>query len=201
MVGNAVGIVSQEVVLLGVPGEAESKRRLLRPLRSCRTYLTGSFGPDTPLPKGTKNGSTSSIPPMQLHLWADSEVEEHLSGNAEIFRRVYFGDLVLTPEDLSRLHEESTAKIIARWQPNLHQVIDAERAIQRMLGQADAWNNLSNLITSLDTGCKAVLSGPERVPGSLEDSTAEVVGLAQSFKLTLEAVLNTLGQGRPRLTG
>ena len=148
-----------------------------------------------PLTEGDQEWFYKLDTQMQLHLWADSEVEEHLSGSAEIFRRTYFGDLVLTPDDLSRLHEESTAKITARWQPNLHQVIDAEREIQRILGQADSWNNLRDLIGSLDTGAKAVNSGPEGVPVSLEDATAEVVGLAQSFKLKLKVVLSALSQG------
>ena len=148
-----------------------------------------------PLTKGDQEWFYKLDTQVQLHLWTESEVEEHLSGNAEIFRRTYFGDLVLTRDDLSRLHKESTARILARWQPNLHQVIDAERAIQKKLGQTDAWNNLSDLVRRLEAGCTAVNSGPESVPVSLEDVAAEVVGLARSFKLTLEGVLNALGQG------
>lgn len=38
---------------------------------------------------------------MRLQMWTSSEVEEHLSGDAEILRSTYFGELVLTPDALA----------------------------------------------------------------------------------------------------
>lgn len=46
---------------------------------------------------------------MQLHIWNAAEVEEHLSGNAAIFRATYFGELVLTPDTLAEQHRGAVA--------------------------------------------------------------------------------------------
>jgi hypothetical protein len=51
---------------------------------------------------------------MRLHLWAAAEVEEHLSGDAEVLRSTYFGELVLTPKDLAEMHEVAVAPILRR---------------------------------------------------------------------------------------
>ena len=132
---------------------------------------------------------------MQLHLWTASQVDEHLSGSAEIFRSTYFGDLVLTPENLSDLHDEATARIRARWQPDLHQTIDAERAIRRKLGQVDAWSDLCKLPKSLGKGCLTLDLAIDGIPVSYQANTAEAVRIAQSSKATLERLHSALSEG------
>ena len=132
---------------------------------------------------------------MQLHLWDTNEVEEHLSGSAEIFRRTYFGDLVLTIDDLAGLHEQATAQVRGRWQPELHQTIEAERSIQKMLGHPDAWSELRDLAECLKVGYTAVESELDSISVSLRDHAAEMVGLAQCFELALEGVYSALLNG------
>src|SRR6185369_3904643 len=48
---------------------------------------------------------------MRLHLWTSADAETLLSGDAEILRRTYFGELLFTPTSLAALHEVSVAPI------------------------------------------------------------------------------------------
>ncbi len=39
---------------------------------------------------------------LRLHLWADEEIETRLTGDAEVLRRTYFSELVLTVDQQTR---------------------------------------------------------------------------------------------------
>jgi hypothetical protein len=79
----------------------------------------------------------------RLELWFSDDIETMLVGDAEILRKTYFGDLLLLPAELSRQHELSVAPIRARWFPEVHQTVEAERTVRRMLGEAASWNELA----------------------------------------------------------
>lgn len=96
-------------------------------------------------------------PSIRLHAWTAAEVDDYLSGEAAILRATYFGELVLTPEDLSRAHEQSVASVKRRWRPEVHQPIDAERAIRGMLGQTDTWEPLREVAQTLVSDAAATL--------------------------------------------
>jgi hypothetical protein len=80
---------------------------------------------------------------MRLGLWTAAEVEDHLVGEAEVLRATYFGQLILTPETFAVLHNVSVAPIRGRWQPEVHQTVEAERAIRQMLGETSSWERLN----------------------------------------------------------
>jgi hypothetical protein len=109
-----------------------------------------------PLTKGDQTWFNSLKTHMRLHLWTAAEVEEHLSGDAEMLRSTYFGELVLTPDILSALHRESVAPIQKRWLPDLHQTVDAERAVRRMLAENNTWNDLCETVDQLIADKSAV---------------------------------------------
>ena len=115
---------------------------------------------------------------MNLILWSEAEVEEHLSGEALIYRRTFFGDLVLTSHELSDLHERSIARIRERWHPDLHQVIDAERQIKRKLGQVSAWEDLTAAADRLAEGMTAANTDLKITPSSLRDVGEELIDVA-----------------------
>lgn len=104
-----------------------------------------------PLTEGDQEWFRGQQSHMRLHLWTAAEVEEHLSGPAAILRSTYFGELVLTPQALDELHVASVAPIRRRWQPEVHQVLDAERVLRCALGSASAWSELRILATRLDS--------------------------------------------------
>jgi hypothetical protein len=132
---------------------------------------------------------------MRRHLWASDEVEEHLSGEAEIFRATYFGELVLTPDGLTALHQRAAAQIGRRWQPEVHQTVDAERAIRRMLGEPEAWNAVQRLAGILQLEGRSVRANMADLVGPLAESTAEVVRLVDGFTLALTATGKGLTNG------
>lgn len=92
-----------------------------------------------------------------LHLWNQDDLEELLSGPALDLRHSYFGELALTEKMLSDQHEKSIAPIKSRWISEVHQQMDVERQVRRVLGEKEAWNiftniaaNLSEVVTEID---------------------------------------------------
>ncbi|MDE2463497.1 MAG: hypothetical protein KGO02_07285, partial [Alphaproteobacteria bacterium] len=111
-----------------------------------------------PLTEGDQHWFFGLSTRMRLALKTAADVEGLLCGPAAILRESYFGELVLTPELLSELHREAVAPIRTRWQPEVHQVVRAERALQRMLGSVDAWSHLPSLSERLSAGAATVIA-------------------------------------------
>ena len=133
--------------------------------------------------------------PMNLILWAEDEVEEHLEGEAEIYRRTFFGDLILTDEELSFLHSQSTARVKERWNPELHQVVDAERTVLKKLGRSTAWTELKEVANRLEEGCSALDSFAGELPQKLETDVEQLTGTARSFCSSLSSALSSVESG------
>ena len=93
---------------------------------------------------------------MRLHLWTATEIEEQLSGEAEIFRSTYFGELVLTSHSLDSLHQKSVAPIRQRWLPEVHQAVDAERILRQVLGEYESWVHLKSLANQLNQDARSI---------------------------------------------
>ncbi|MHB9144879.1 MAG: NACHT domain-containing protein [Symbiobacteriia bacterium] len=133
-----------------------------------------------PLTAGDQEWLNGLTTEMQLHQWTSADVEDHLSGDAEVLRSTYFGELVLTPAALADIHTRASAPIRQRWQPEVHQTVDAERAVRRMLGEAPAWGNLGELAARLASEVTLVESDRADLPEVL----ASVVGRMTLFACT-----------------
>ncbi|GAB4363359.1 MAG: hypothetical protein Kow00114_19330 [Kiloniellaceae bacterium] len=131
---------------------------------------------------------------MTLHLWAADEIDNLQVGQASVFRGTYFGDLILTPDLLRERHEQSVAPIRARWQPEVHQVVDAERDLRRMLGESDSWNSLRVLAAELRSAVTAAESAPQ-VPAPLAPIVSRGVETARLFADALERVADAIRDG------
>jgi hypothetical protein len=79
---------------------------------------------------------------FKLHQWVESDIDTYLNGPGLILRSTYFGDLIATPEELDRRHREAIQPIRDRWLEQVHQSVDAERTIRRMLGEPDSWGQM-----------------------------------------------------------
>lgn len=132
---------------------------------------------------------------MRLHLWTAAEVEEHLSGPAEVLRGTYFGELVLTPASLAELHTQSVAPIKRRWQPEVHQVVDAERALRRALGAVAAWSDLVELAERLERGTASVVAESVNLPTLLAERAGTFVAAARELAVALKDTFGTLSRG------
>ena len=71
---------------------------------------------------------------MRLHLWSETDLEDHLDGAGLLCRRTFFGDLVLTQDLLEKIHSRSVAPIRQRWRPKIHQESEAEQSVRRLSG-------------------------------------------------------------------
>ncbi len=132
---------------------------------------------------------------MRLHLWTAAEVEEYLSGPAEILRGTYFDELVLTPDALADLHERAVAPIRQRWQPKVHQSVDAERALRRILGETDTWGDLQELADQLEADATAVEGDLSDLTGPFIDATAALVERARAVSAGLKDAHTALDRG------
>ncbi|MEM7201824.1 MAG: hypothetical protein AAF628_16275 [Planctomycetota bacterium] len=142
-----------------------------------------------PLTKGDQKWFRGLETSMELHLWTADEVEEHLSGPAEIFRGTYFGELVFTPDTLQEQHERAVAPIRPRWQPEVHQTIDAERALRRMLGESETWAQLTHVADRLQSTAKRIDADAKGVEGPLKDAVTDAAAIARSCACALKDAL------------
>lgn len=146
------------------------------------------------LTKADQNWFEGLSSKMTLHLWTADEVDNLLAGQASVFRSTYFGDLILTPDFLRERHEQSVAPIRARWQPEVHHVVDAERGLRRMLGESDSWDALRAVAEELRTQVNATETAPA-VPAPVAPSVSCVVEKATLFADALERVADAVRDG------
>jgi hypothetical protein len=124
---------------------------------------------------------------MELHLWAEEEVDTYLAGPGIILRSTYFGDLVASPEELAQRHLEAVQPIKEKWFEPVHQTTESERTLRRMLGEPGSWNHL------IDTGRRLQKAGETiaEFAASVDYVSQEVV---QKFVHSCEAFAETLLQ-------
>lgn len=104
----------------------------------------------------------------KLHLWDHEDVNNYLGGPAEYLRSTFFGELILTPEELAIRHQESVQPIKSRWIEEAHQAVNTEQQIREMLGEADAWSEVSKISNSLDHTATLINKG---LPSFLSDKS------------------------------
>lgn len=132
---------------------------------------------------------------MRLDLWTSADAETLLSGDAEILRRTYFGELLLTPHALKQQHESSVAPISKRWLPEVHQTVDAERTLRRMLGEAASWDDMATVARHLLAGIGVINKEPRALAGPLSTSTPAFTQAARTLAEKLQDIHGFLGKG------
>lgn len=133
-----------------------------------------------PLTAGDQNWFYKIKTHMKLALWTSIDVEEHLSGDGLIFRNTYFGELILTSEVLTDLHNRAVAPIRRRWQPEVHQAIAAEREIRRIVGEMNSWSELQELANQIKVDIEVLNRDIDKMIGPLKDSILEMVSHSMS---------------------
>lgn len=132
---------------------------------------------------------------FRLHPWSSAEVEEHLSGAAEILRATYFGELVFTPSVLADLHEKAVEPIKRRWQPQVHQTVDAERHLRRVLCEPLAWSELLNVMNLLEQDAKGIERDLSQLAPDLSVASAEVAKACHQSAAELKGAHTLLVSG------
>ena len=133
--------------------------------------------------------------PMRLHLQTIAEVEELLSGPAEIYRSTWFGELVLTPETLDTRHTAAAAQIGHRWMPDVHQVVNAERDLRRQLLDADAWIVIDQVSEQLRAEATEFEAEASSLPPSFQQSAEGLLTASRTAAGLLNDVASALTSG------
>jgi len=103
------------------------------------------------------------FPDFKLDLLTAADIEDLLVGPAALLRETYFGELVLTPEQLAEQHKLAAAPFKLRYQPDVHVPVGAESKVFKRLGRLSAWESLKKLSSAVRKTCAEVSSLTEDV--------------------------------------
>ncbi|WP_146065609.1 NACHT domain-containing protein [Arthrobacter pityocampae] len=128
---------------------------------------------------------------MTLHLWADEDFEAHLVGAAAELRSTFFGELVLSLQDVSDAHMRSVAPIRDRWFREVHTESATEKELNLLLLRPGSMPQLSShaeRLASLADGMSLT-----RVHG-LDNDAVEALGTFTSDVVELGSHFQELSQ-------
>lgn len=132
---------------------------------------------------------------FKLHLWAKEDIETHLVGPGLLLKESYFGDLILTPEELHIRHTEAVQPIKSRWMKGIHQEVDAERYLRRVLLEPVAWDSMISVGESLKKSASIFLQKENHTSIKLKDTLVpfaeaclKVSNMLLNFHVELEDV-------------
>lgn len=116
---------------------------------------------------------------LELHLWTADDLEDLLQGDAAILRRTYFGDLVLTKDNLNELHARAVAPVRERWIPEVHVQVEAEKEIRRFLGEPEYWPAFGALEAKLSASKNELVAFTDSIG---EDLSEHLVNLIEDLE-------------------
>jgi hypothetical protein len=137
------------------------------------------------LSKSDQKWFTSLQTRFTLHQWTSEEVDTYLSGPGLILRRTYFGELILTPHELALRHQEAIQPIRERWLAPVHQTVNAERTISRMLGEPGSWDQMIAVGRRLEKTANKILESQDVSLNKIEKAIRPFVEACYAFADTL----------------
>lgn len=132
---------------------------------------------------------------LNLHLWSEEELDIYLSGDGLPLRNTYFGELVLTPQNLEGQHKIAIQPIRERWLEPVHQQVDAERMIRQMLGEPGAWDQMIMMGKGFTRAAEAITNGVKNTDPELQKSVASFITACTAFADTLLRFHEILARG------
>ncbi|MFA6055240.1 MAG: hypothetical protein WC769_07705 [Thermodesulfovibrionales bacterium] len=120
-----------------------------------------------------------------LQQWVEEDIDTYLNGPGLMLRSTYFGDLVMTPEVLDQQHREATQPIKERWLEPVHQSVEAERIIRRMLGEPGSWKQMITVGQNLKNAADVISKSLDALPPRLERTIPPFVAALSAFADTL----------------
>ena len=131
---------------------------------------------------------------LTLHMWAEEEIDNLLSGPTEMLRRTYFDELVLSIDDLKVQHDAAIEPIKDRWLPPVHQKTETEVLIRRILLSQHSFPELESAAVSL-ANCKKALKKCEPILKDVKELYSEFLDSVDTFIEILENLDKYLAQG------
>ncbi len=132
---------------------------------------------------------------MKLTLWAEEELDTHLNGDGLLLRSTYFGELIITPRNLEEQHRVAVQPIRERWLEPVHQPVDAERTIRRMLGEPGSWEQLIAVGERLSKAIDAMSLNKDGAATELKKMIEPFVTACSAFADTLLRFHEILASG------
>ena len=96
---------------------------------------------------------------------------------------------------VSGCHESFVASIRSRWIPEVHQTVNAEREIHRVLGAAEAWSGFSEIAKRIASDVSAFRNGTTELPAGLKHAAHDLVSMAKTQQDLLVKVQEALRAG------
>lgn len=133
--------------------------------------------------------------PMRLTLWVEEDLDNYLSGDGLLLRGTYFGELIVTPQNLEEQHRAAVQPIRERWLEPVHQSVDAERTVRRMLGDPGSWDQLIAVGERLTKAVDIISSNIGDTVPQLEKTITSFVAACSAFADTLLRFHEILAHG------
>jgi hypothetical protein len=118
---------------------------------------------------------------LTLHQWGSEEIDTYLSGPGLFLRNTYFGELILTPHELAQRHQEAIQPIRERWLAPVHQTVDSERTIRRMLGDPGSWDQMIAIGRRLEKAANNIFESHDVSSKKIEKAIRPFVEACYAF--------------------
>lgn len=132
---------------------------------------------------------------MKLLAWSSAEIDEHLCGSAALLRETYFGELILTPDNLQNLHNRAVAPVQQRWQPEVHQTMQVEDDLHGFLAEPAAWTQITDAAQRLKSELDEVASCQTALSAPLAADTGRFTACGQEFLKVTEQIVQWIHEG------
>ncbi|WP_369244369.1 hypothetical protein [Streptomyces sp. R41] len=130
---------------------------------------------------------------VKVRLWSGENFDSELAGHDEL-RSTFFGELVLTPEALTRAHEQSVAPIAARWAPQLHTAHHVQHRIERALLRPASFEWLQQRTDDITARLQALRAGLGGLDAAVREDGERIADDGEGFVDYLRAVVDA-GRG------
>lgn len=131
---------------------------------------------------------------MTLCLWTEEDLNAHLVGDAEYLRRTYFGDLILTPDELIKLRDAGLAPVRQRWLSEANVGTAAEVAVRSLLGEPQSWRNLNHQVNMIELAIDEINVVDDQLHDDLSDDISELVAELTRFSSTFGRLAQALAE-------
>lgn len=135
------------------------------------------------------------FPDFRLDLLTAADIEDLLVGPAALLRETYFGELVLTPEQLAEQYKLAAAPFKRRYQPDVHVPVGAEAKVFKRLGRLSAWESLKKLSRAVRKTCAEISSLTEHVKTEIKVEVEALLARATGLADLLDGLHAALEKG------
>lgn len=146
-----------------------------------------------PLTPADQDWFSSIDSAMRLYLWTEEDLNAHLVGDAEVLRRSYFGDLILTADELSQMREVSLASVRKRWMPEVHVKSEAETNVRSLLGEATVSTKFSEQLNVLNRAIQDIDNTGTNLPAILDDDVTSLISELSALRETFADIVLAFG--------